>query len=800
MSSHDEKPQLFEEAADEVEQEDDGLRDPIENGETDEDVATVRDWMSEAQEDEERERETVPSHIKNGMKVLGHVAGFTASVKDLKTVFTATTEWEREHGAVDPIDFEPLSEEQILAAVEWCVKEKLIELDTEADSETDLYLPTYRGMEKAGFKGWNAGLTESRGGWLLERGGEHGRTLAHIVSAVNRSVRIDKRYLKQVQLDEGLEVVGGLAQYTRAYELWSLWRMRKQGRGDSFRYLFEVQTAERKHYPAAFLYPKAEVTGRAVLLEVFDRPLEDEVAVEEIEKILSVWSKRSTVYSVSCYVSEENALTVQEIVRDLKAQSKIYVIKIPEGADARAMAAAAPLPSLPDEMTAADRTLQRRIIKCIGKARFASVAGIAGVLGVRDRRVASLLADAVQGKPVDGKPVEDKPVKCSKNAIEGVDIYWLTDKGREEVGYPPKTKRVTVRHARFDKERLRLAALLKRGFSRHTVELVGSVETEDLPALLLRPEDQTALPVAVVMALEIRGRVDLEHLVQKHAQDREVSRTIIYAVPALAEVLKDIAEAHDRVTIRSLLSEQEEARRKASEKRRKIEANRVSDLARREALAQKVKQEKEEIRRADAAAAKKATAKKAAAKRAAIRKAVAKETHTPPNPKPPQERSPYRSEKHRPKNVPGMRPVGAAAWKEFDECMQLCIKQKKMQAPSANSMSMRLIVDLAVWLVEQGWKFDQERPVRYLSIHDCGLTEGTFKSYLKLLYDTGLWEALQQIMDGHEPHRKLKWWLIDPSNYKRTLSGREAREQRQREDQSDVSGSERPRVEIVKIE
>lgn len=687
------------------------------------DVVALLDHLNAQRADEE-----INSDTQIRRRILVHIANFCASVKGLVVLYGPLTDQERAAGADDPAGFAPMSEKQIRECLRRYEAEDLIYLEKGGPGETDLYMPTDKGMRQAGFRAWNAGIREGYGGWILERGGRRGRLIASVAAAVGRNMRLDPAY--------------------RDFTLWSVWGMRREGRAiKGRRYVSEVPIPRRgskpgrRHFPIALIRPKEGIDGAMTLVEIFDGSFDD----EEMEIICRVCSKRSDVHRINCYVTPEMLPKLLEVAERLRSEDKtkakntdkIAVYRIPDEGGAVAMVGLRP-ERIPlsvlkrEELTDAESSLQWRILECVGEAGSASVNGIAEYLVLGEAEVTLMLE----------RSERERLVTRSSQVCDGVYLYWLTDKGSKKVELDLSVNPSSFREAWLDKECLRVAARVRRRFPRHMVmnkrqlefaaepmPIIGTLGASWTPALLVTTGKDGDDPIAVLIAHEIGTDFELERMVEACSQERRVSQILIYAASSVMGKLKELVASREASAQIKVL------RLPKSERVAKTEAR---EVRRREVAAEKAEAEERRVERETKRAAK----------------------------KPPRTR---RCDYHIP-YLPDLEPIGDTAWRAFETEFN-----RRIGKISSNSVSPRLVVNIVLWLLEhrQLW-IEYRSPIRFVfkNYDACMVGDNAFAAWLSRFYWSGLWEVLQEVVREHEPERQPEWKYIDPAKFTITQYGR----------------------------
>jgi hypothetical protein len=652
-------------------------------------------------------------------RVLKQIANFCATRADLLTLFGPLTERELAAGATGLCDFPPMSEAELDARLAQYLAEGLCRVEEGEADEHDLYIPTSLGMRHAGFIGWNAGISERHGGWLLERGGLRGRMLASVAAAVSRNLQLDRRF--------------------ENFSVWSLWEMRRAARGrrrprerGRRRYLAEVAVPRRgervghRHYPAALICPKPGVDASITLIEIFDGVFDD----EEMEIICRGWTVRRDVHRVNCYVTEEVLPRIWEILRRLSGSDRVAIYKLPPTPRATALVGLQqeqpPMALTPrSELRPDDEATQQQILECIGEAGSASVSALAEYLNLDEAYVQVLVEIAEQSGLISR----------SNHVCDGAHLFWLTKEGVDRVNLTLPAQPSSFRQARFDNDCLRIAARVRRRFPRHDVMnarqlrlvgesmlTIGGPELGLIPGLVARPRTPKGSLAAVMVARELGTITELEQMVSACAEDQQMSLILIYAAQAFIGQLKGLVRAHDVGG--------------------RIEVKRLPTAAR----AAKKKDEQTQHSAATALAP--------WSRPRPANKQTKKEVEAP---------KPRRCDQHVPQ-LPGLKPIGDAAWEAFEDALV-----RRVGPPSGNSVSVRLIINVAIWLIEHN------RSVTYVNTHSrtCLVSGTAFTCWLARLHYAGLWGVLQSVIERYEPERgRLRWEHIDPARYKQHLFGR----------------------------
>jgi hypothetical protein len=551
-----------------------------------------------------RERSMAPD-VKLELEILRQIANFGAHLDDLLTLFGPARENVDEVRATGARNDLTFSEERILALLERWKKAGLVELDSGAYGEPELYVITDAGMVTAGFPGWNAGLAEDRDGSLLDRGGTRGRLLASVGAALALLMRSEQAY--------------------RECELLSVWGIRRQGRVGQ-RYRFQPNVTGPRYCPMAVLDPREGKQTHATAIEVFDGS-QERVRVESICRLVS---KGEEVGHLRCYTTPSELPVLLKVVRELDASDRVSIYVIPDGGDAVTIAGLSPRSVLPaSEMSVEERKMQVALLHCVGEFGSASFAGLRDYLGLEE----DLLRRLVE------RSLEDKLLKHPRYTCDSVELLWLTESGCNRTGTRISKDPVTFEQAWLEKESLRVAPSVANHYpsrrmttsrilarSRKLMPLLGPAELGYRPVLLVSRAADDSSPVAVVIVVGMRTEAQLRQMVDACVADRKMSQILIYSNREMLEMLKFIVSSRDnrkRIVVKALpVSERVQRERAAASKRRA-------------ALADKQAAEK---RRTEREAAR------------AIR-AVASKT---------------RSECHEPE-LPGLKPITDQVWGPFNE-------------------------------------------------------------------------------------------------------------------------------------
>jgi hypothetical protein len=636
--------------------------------------------------------------VSNESRILRHLANFTGSLDNLRTAFGPVREGEQGSGRGEANAVPWISHEEISAAVTRYKSEGLIERLEGAAGKPALYAATDAGMVSAGLEGWQRQLGRGRA-WIMSRyRSESSRGLASLAAIVTRAPRQGFTYLG----GEGSQN-GALKDIAR-FGLWSYWMMRCGGRRSGTQYLFDMKLSDgRRHFPAMFLYPPEQAQGPGIVFEVFDGSIEKSV----MEQIVRIWRSRDSVSHICCYVAEEVGGAAELISGDLEGPKTIWLfegygrkgITPPAGYAVwpvlGRLQALSEVPEIcdADEGRASDSEIQQRIVDCIRRAGSASILGVAEYLGVDRSRVLALVKDGVSR----GWLIR------AKTTCNGVSLYWAAAEAGKSLG---RLDGRTVRRTQYERERLRVAASLRRAgggrdgviFTPGSQSGIWSSDTECEPALIVSGGDGGGNPIGVVLLIGIRSRAALHEVITRYEADRQFSRVLVYSHPAIAAVLEEFVGKDGRIEVVALAdSEPVTSYERWSEVKKRKDATGPS--ARR-------------------------------ARRLRIES---------------------RSDIHEPV-VADLHPIADATWSEIAGAVFQ--RQPRIRR---QGVSRRLIVNLAIWFAENDIPI-----IEYIERHGCGVSYVTFSVTLRAVYRDGQWETLQEIVRRREPGRRvLNWERID---------------------------------------
>lgn len=613
-------------------------------------------------------------------------------------------------------------------ALRWALETKHIELYRDDSGRPPFYIPTERGMSFAAM-GYGSRYLSMVG----QRSQTYSRTVASVLAALANLTETDEEY----------------EEYRDNFRLWDQWALRSAGRDRKRSYKFAVNAAadEGTHMrlPAAVFYPTHESSYRPVLVEV----LSEDMLESEIRSILVNRHRRPDVLCVFCYAAAVHHEFVWQTILEIGAQEKIIVYSMPPGADA------AQLMELEPDAVPDSGQLVADILECVGEFEMASIAGLADYLQMGEHHLQMLLGGAV----------EKDLLSESRAIVDGVSVYSLTKAGLEEVELQRPVVDVTMQGARQAKERLRVAAVLKRErgsdwivMSRSQIALPGDEQNDhQIPwievkirgaqqrklyadLILLERKAPKKPPVVAMLITKRYTPLILNTIAAAWAQrtedkDARLAReAILYVYPELALALKRHVRAlgaGKRVRIEPLLEAElviKEDRARAREEQKRREA--VERQSKRAAA----EQSRQKVRRLQRAPGESVGPMTSVGLRTPGRGLI-----VAPD-----------SEK-----LPGTQWISDASAKVIESLL-------RSRGVDIDDwvVHWRYIVNVALWCVERGRRF------RPLSAQTYGISRHTFELRVLLMYNVGVWQAIpgilkQQAENGLEVDRGIiKWGLI----------------------------------------
>ena len=652
--------------------------------------------------------------------IVSWICSFCGTEADLLTRFGLTDEAQRLRYVLD-----------------WALSTGCIAFEDEVADRPPFLIPTERGMTFAAM-----GFGRRYVGLLGGRSHTYNRTVASVMAALGNMMENDEDY----------------SEYRKSYGLWDQWTLRGDGRGRDGNYKFAVKVlvgeGTQVRLPAAVLNPKGASSYRPILIEV----LSEDMKESEIRSILANRHKRRDVLCVFCYVAAKHHEFVWQTILDAGAQEKIFVYEIPEAAGAAQLMELEPNPVPDSAQLVAD------MLECVGEFEMASVSGLAGYLRMGEHHLQMLLAQVVKRGLL----------RESQAIVDGVSVYSLTDAGLREVELDRRVVDVTMQGARQAKERLRVAAVLKR--ERGSDWIVMSRSQMAPPGEESEDEEDDAQQVPWI---EVRIRGALHKLyADLILRERDAPKEPPVAVMVITKhytpvVLNAIAtawaqrtEGSDRLAREAILYVDRERRPDLKRRVRELGASKrvliVPQLETELVIMEDRVRAREEQKQREA----EEKQRQAAARQA--RRNTPKAQRAAREPAEPNDTVELRTPERNLITAPDSKKLSGVEWIS-DHSAKVIESMLRDRGVDIDQWTVhwRYIVNVALWCVQRKREFNP------ITAQTYGVSRQTFELRVLLMYNVGVWQAIpgilrQQAKDGREVDRGyLNWGLIDVERFTR---------------------------------